>query len=162
MATKTQLAALRERYRHAVRSRRAPVLAALDVEINRAEDFGNDASGLRASRVALREAPGYDGIRTAESVDDLAALWPSALGDFPADAFDGWDAPPETEGAHVVVDLAPKPLTPEEEKADAERAVDSSADLARIVEKRRERAKEEATRPPAPPARQRITGRRKG
>lgn len=163
MVKDLQLIGLRDRYRNAIRALRPAVLASFDAMINAHEDkHGTPLKNVRALRSELRDAPAADGIDKAKSVDDLAALWPKSLGDFPAAAFDGWDAPPEPEGVHVVVDLAPKKPTEEEEALAAKTAeAFAGIDVDKVMETRRERAKEEALRPPPPPRRQRITGRAK-
>ncbi len=162
MATNEQLAELRARYLFILRAKRVGALAALDVAINSIDDAGGPVTSgeKRRWRMLLRDAPANPAIDEARTIEDFAKLWPSSLGAFPADAFDGWDAPPEKPGADLVVDLAP-PVEDEEEAAAREKAPKPAGiDLAAILEKRQARAIEEAKRP-APEPRKRITGRRK-
>lgn len=44
-----------------VRDKRAPLLAAADIEVNKREDIGEDASGWRKYRQALRDLPRQGG-----------------------------------------------------------------------------------------------------
>jgi len=162
MATEDQLAGLRERYRFVLRARRTPVLEALDHQYSDAFDRGADIALISEARIALRDAPANPAIEEASTVADLAAIWPAALGEFPTGAFEGWAAPPERPGVHVVVDLAPKEAPPVDPDAPAPPPAEGSVDhVALILAKRRLKAEEEAKRPPPEPRRQRVTGRRK-
>ncbi len=67
-----------------IRAARAPVLAALDTEINKAADAGKangELAALRAKRQALRDIPQTFDLSKAQTPEALKALWPVELSD---------------------------------------------------------------------------------
>jgi hypothetical protein len=72
-------------WRDKIRAARAPILASLDVDYQRADE-SNDAARkteVVASKQALRDATADPRIAAATSVENLRAAWPSALGAAP-------------------------------------------------------------------------------
>ena len=65
----------RKLHRQRIRTARAPLLEALDVEYMRLQETGADTSACVAKKQALRDAPAASGISTAASTDDLKAQW---------------------------------------------------------------------------------------
>lgn len=69
-------------WRNKIRTARAPILASLDVDYQRADEI-NDATRkaeVVASKQVLRDATADPRIAAATSVEDLRAVWPPALG----------------------------------------------------------------------------------
>ncbi len=68
----------RKIWRGKIREARAPLLAALDVEYQRADEHGDaDAkAAIVARKQVLRDAPNDPAIEAAQTVDDLRAAWP--------------------------------------------------------------------------------------
>ncbi|TWT11879.1 hypothetical protein FQU96_14705 [Reyranella sp. CPCC 100927] len=68
----------REIWRGKIRQARAPLLAVLDVEYQRADERGDaDAKAtIVARKQVLRDAPNDPAIEAAQTVDDLRAVWP--------------------------------------------------------------------------------------
>jgi hypothetical protein len=73
----------REIHRHRIRAARAPLLAALDVDYQRADERGDATAKARIAtrKQQLRDAPAHPGIDSATSADELLQVWP--LGDVP-------------------------------------------------------------------------------
>lgn len=66
----------REIHRQRIRTARAPLLAALDVEFQRALESGASTSEIVAKKNALRDATRHPGIEAAKTVDELQKAWP--------------------------------------------------------------------------------------
>ena len=62
-----------------IRDARAPKLAALDVDFQRAFETSSDTSLIVANKQALRDAPAAAGIATATTTDELKAQWDSTI-----------------------------------------------------------------------------------
>ena len=62
-----------------IRDARAPKLAALDVDFQRALETSSDTSLIVANKQALRDAPAAAGIATATTTDELKAQWDSTI-----------------------------------------------------------------------------------
>ena len=84
MAIQINMAKAKELHKGNIREARTPLLAALDVEFQRALESGVDTSSIVAKKQALRDAPAAAGISTATTTDELVAQWDtSILGDTP-------------------------------------------------------------------------------
>lgn len=68
----------REIHRDRIREARAPLLAALDIDYQRADERNDGAEKARivARKNKLRDAPAHPGIDTAATIDELKAVWP--------------------------------------------------------------------------------------
>ena len=81
---KTDMAKAKEIHKTNIRNARAPKLAELDVQFQRALENSADTSSIVAKKQALRDAPSAVGINTAVTESDLKAQWDSTiLGDSP-------------------------------------------------------------------------------
>lgn len=71
----------REIHRQRLRVARAPVLAALDVEYQRADEQGDKPEKARvvAKKQELRDITAHPGIEAAQTTDELKAVWHEAL-----------------------------------------------------------------------------------
>jgi hypothetical protein len=72
----------RDLHKRRIRAARRPLLEALDVEYQRADERG-DVGGktdVAARKQALRDAPSDPAIAAAKTPEELAAVWPVALG----------------------------------------------------------------------------------
>lgn len=72
------MAHAREIHRNHLREARAPKLAALDVEYQRADEQNDKTEKTRiaAAKQALRDLPALPAIDAAQTVDDLKTVWP--------------------------------------------------------------------------------------
>ena len=74
----------RDIHREKVREARNPLLAAKDVEFQRALETGADTSAIVAAKQALRDAPAASTIEAASTPDELKQAWDTdLLGDSP-------------------------------------------------------------------------------
>ena len=74
----------KEIHKNKIRKARAPKLAELDVEFQKALETGASTTDIVAKKNALRDAPAAAGISTAVNETDLKAQWDSSiLGDSP-------------------------------------------------------------------------------
>lgn len=73
------MAKAKEIHKKNIRDARAPKLAALDVDFQRALETSSDTSLIVANKQALRDAPAAAGIATATTTDELKAQWDSTL-----------------------------------------------------------------------------------
>ena len=69
------MAKAKEIHKTKIREARTPLLAALDVEFQKALETSSDTSAIVTKKQALRDAPAASGISTAASADDLKAQW---------------------------------------------------------------------------------------
>lgn len=76
---KIDMAKAKEIHKKNIRDARAPKLAALDVDFQRALETSSDTSLIVANKQALRDAPAAAGIATATTTDELKAQWDSTL-----------------------------------------------------------------------------------
>ena len=81
---KTDMAKAREIHKTNIRNARAPKLAELDVEFQKALETGASTTDIVAKKQALRDAPADSAIDAATDVDSLKAQSNTAiLGDSP-------------------------------------------------------------------------------
>ena len=73
------MAKAKEIHKKNIRDARAPKLAALDVDFQRALETSSDTSLIGANKQALRDAPAAAGIATATTTDELKAQWDSTI-----------------------------------------------------------------------------------
>ena len=69
------MAKAREIHKTNIRIARAPKLAELDVEFQKAQETSADTSAIVAKKQALRDAPADSGIASASTADELKAQW---------------------------------------------------------------------------------------
>ena len=69
------MAKAREIHKTNIRTARAPKLADLDVEFQKAQETSADTSAIVAKKQALRDAPADSGIASASTADELKAQW---------------------------------------------------------------------------------------
>ena len=69
------MAKAREIHKTNIRTARAPKLAELDVEFQKAQETSADTSAIVAKKQALRDAPADSGIASASTADELKAQW---------------------------------------------------------------------------------------
>ena len=78
------MAKAREIHKTNIRTARAPKLAELDVEFQKALETGASTTDILAKKHALRDAPADAGIASASDTDALKAQWKTdILGDSP-------------------------------------------------------------------------------
>jgi hypothetical protein len=73
------MAKAKEIHKDNIRAARAPKLAELDIEFQRAVETSADTSAIVAKKTALRDAPADSGIDAATDTDALKAQWKSDL-----------------------------------------------------------------------------------
>ena len=71
----TDMSVAKEIHKTNIRDARTPLLAALDIEFQKALETGADTSTIVAKKQTLRDAPAASGISTAASESDLKAQW---------------------------------------------------------------------------------------
>ncbi len=71
----TDMTKAKEIHKTNIRTARAPKLAELDIEFQRALETSADTSTIVAKKQTLRDAPSASGISTAASEADLKAQW---------------------------------------------------------------------------------------
>ena len=69
------MAKAREIHKNKIRDARAPKLAELDIEFQKAQETGADTSAIDPKKNALRDAPADSGIAAASDTDALKAQW---------------------------------------------------------------------------------------
>ena len=69
------MAKAREIHKNKIRDARAPKLAELDIEFQKALETSADTSAIVAKKQALRDAPADSGIASASTTDELKAQW---------------------------------------------------------------------------------------
>ena len=78
------MAKARDIHKTNIRTARAPKLAELDIEFQKAQETSADTSAIVAKKQALRDAPADSGIASASTADELKAQWKTdILGDSP-------------------------------------------------------------------------------
>ena len=78
------MAKAREIHKTNIREARAPKLAELDIEFQKALETGASTTDIVAKKQALRDAPADSGIAAASDTDALKAQWKTdILGDSP-------------------------------------------------------------------------------
>lgn len=83
-AITVDMPAAREIHRDRMRVVRAPLLAQLDVEYQRADETGEDKSPVVARKQELRDVTDDPALEIAATPDELKAVWPACLGTRPA------------------------------------------------------------------------------
>ena len=73
------MAKAREIHKTKIRAAREPLLAALDIEFQKALETGADTSSIVAKKQALRDAPAASGISTAATTNELVAQWDTSI-----------------------------------------------------------------------------------
>ena len=76
---KIDMAKAKDIHKKNIRDARAPKLAALDVDFQRALETSSDTSLIVANKQALRDAPAAAGIATATTTDELKAQWNTTI-----------------------------------------------------------------------------------
>ena len=76
---KIDMAKAKEIHRKNIRDARAPKLAALDVDFQRALETSSGTALIVANKQALRDAPAAAGIATATTTDELKAQWDTTI-----------------------------------------------------------------------------------
>jgi hypothetical protein len=69
------MAKAREIHKNKIRIARKPLLEALDVEFQKAQETGASTTDIVAKKNALRDAPADSGIAAASDTDALKAQW---------------------------------------------------------------------------------------
>ena len=69
------MAKAKEIHKNNIRSARKPLLEALDVEFQKAQETSADTSAIVAKKQALRDAPADSGISAASDTTALKAQW---------------------------------------------------------------------------------------
>ena len=69
------MAKAREIHKTNIRSARAPKLAELDIEFQKAQETSSSTTDIVAKKNALRDAPADSGIDAASTTDELKAQW---------------------------------------------------------------------------------------
>ena len=72
---KIDITAAKEIHKANIREARAPKLAELDVEFQKALETGASTTDIVAKKQALRDAPADSGITSANSAEALKAQW---------------------------------------------------------------------------------------
>ena len=73
------MAKAREIHKTNIRTARAPKLAELDVEFQKAQETSADTSAIVSKKQALRDAPAASGIATATNTTELRAQWDTSI-----------------------------------------------------------------------------------
>ena len=73
------MAKAREIHKTNIRTARAPKLAELDVEFQKAQESGSSTTDIVAKKNALRDAPAAVGISSAITPDELKAQWDTSI-----------------------------------------------------------------------------------
>ena len=76
---KTDMAKAKEIHKTNIRNARAPKLADLDVEFQKALETGASTTDIVAKKQALRDAPADSAIDAATTTDQLKAQWNTAI-----------------------------------------------------------------------------------
>ena len=69
------MAKAREIHKNKIRVARKPLLEALDIEFQKAQETGASTTDIVAKKQALRDAPADSGIAAASDTDALKAQW---------------------------------------------------------------------------------------
>ena len=73
------MAKAKEIYKDEIRTRRKPLLEALDVEFQRALETGASTTDIVTKKNALRDAPAAVGISSVTTTDELKAQWDASI-----------------------------------------------------------------------------------
>jgi len=81
---KTDMAKAKELHKQNIRIEREPLLAALDIEFQKALETSADITSIVSKKQALRDAPNNSAIDSSTTETELKAQWNSGiLGDSP-------------------------------------------------------------------------------
>ena len=69
----------KEIHKNNIRAARTPLLTALDVEFQKAQETSANTSDIVAKKQALRDAPAASGISTASNTTELKAQWDTSI-----------------------------------------------------------------------------------
>tara|TARA_B100000401_G_scaffold342801_1_gene240962 strand:- start:443 stop:703 length:261 start_codon:yes stop_codon:yes gene_type:complete len=69
------MAKAREIHKNKIRVARKPLLEALDIEFQKAQETGTSTTDIVTKKQALRDAPADSGIAAASDADTLKAQW---------------------------------------------------------------------------------------
>tara|TARA_B100000902_G_scaffold28702_1_gene34489 strand:- start:876 stop:1136 length:261 start_codon:yes stop_codon:yes gene_type:complete len=69
----------RDIHRDQIRLTRKDKLVELDIEFQKAQETGADATNIVAKKQALRDAPADSGIDSATTTDELKSQWDTAV-----------------------------------------------------------------------------------
>ena len=72
---KIDIAKAKEIHKTKIRTARTPLLEALDIEFQKAQETGASITDIVAKKNALRDAPADSGIAAASDTDALKAQW---------------------------------------------------------------------------------------
>ena len=75
----TDMAKAREIHKTKIREAREPLLAALDIEFQKAQETSASTTDIVAKKQALRDAPADSGIAAASDEAALKAQWNTAI-----------------------------------------------------------------------------------
>ena len=73
------MAKAREIHKNKIRDARAPKLAELDIEFQKAQETSADITDIVAKKQALRDAPAASAIESATTTDELKSQWDSSI-----------------------------------------------------------------------------------
>ena len=73
------MAKAKEIHKTNIRNARAPKLAELDIEFQKAQETSASTTDIVAKKNALRDAPAASGISTATTTDELKAQWDTSI-----------------------------------------------------------------------------------
>ena len=73
------MAKAREIHKTNIRTARAPKLAELDIEFQKAQESGSATTDIVAKKNALRDAPADSAIAAASTADELKAQWNTSI-----------------------------------------------------------------------------------
>ena len=73
------MAKAREIHKTNIRTARAPKLADLDIEFQKAQETSADTSAIVAKKQALRDAPADSAIASASNTDALKSQWNTTI-----------------------------------------------------------------------------------
>ena len=76
---KTDMAKAKEIHKTNIREARAPKLAELDVEFQKALETGASTTDIVTKKQALRDAPADSAINSANTTDELKAQWNTSI-----------------------------------------------------------------------------------
>ena len=73
------IAKAKEIHKTNIREARTPLLTALDVDFQKAQETSTDTSAIVAKKNALRDAPADSAIDAATTTDELKAQWNTSI-----------------------------------------------------------------------------------
>tara|TARA_B100000927_G_scaffold175680_1_gene141579 strand:+ start:1122 stop:1382 length:261 start_codon:yes stop_codon:yes gene_type:complete len=76
---KIDMAKAKEIHKQNIRNARAPKLAELDVEFQKAQETGANTSDIVSKKQALRDAPAASAIDSATTDSDLKTQWDTSI-----------------------------------------------------------------------------------